>query len=746
MIGRTNRTSASVAGMSERETGPMLEALESRMLLAGAPFPELSDLVNPNNTVVRLDTNFGDIFFELYDVAGPNGAPPAPNTVENFLGYLRRGDYDETFFHRLGLDQNNDPFVLQGGGFRFIDGTGVSPVPQQAQLPNEFDPGRSNIVRSIAMAKLGGQPDSATSQFFINLKNNTFLDTQPGSGGFTVFGRVANDASWDIVMEIRDLQIRNFNNLGGAFAEVPVTPDFNPGVGPTEATLVTIRDMEVVKPANTTNYYTVQVFYPEGFAGSTINEFLPLANTTGETLHYQVIARAETPQGTAQNGFTWFRDRVLASGTIPAHSRGGITISRFGEGGAPSPDDLVPQGVPYSLEVWATRTITANISHYDFGTSTGESFSEGLATTWAFGEGRKAGDAVQDFLVWSNPNEAPANIAVTFYFQNQAPVTVNVTTDIFRRGGLALAQLPQIPNNSVFSIILESDQPIVAALTHFDQSVATDPMGSSTLGIPGKGAAFGILPKANAGAGVTDTISVVNPGTVAAVVNLTLTFDDDTGLQDLERSAVLILPAQSRGTFDLGTIAQLADGRRYTIRYHTNSGVEVHAGWLHSQGFPGIANADAISNPFAYSASTTWRFAEGFMDPARAGVDVFETISVYNPNSFFFTGQNSAVLVTFNFRYADGHTVTETREVGAGRRLDLDLHNLRSILDEGNNNQRFFYSIEVVSDLPIIAQMWHFDLTLGDRQPSGGFATLGMPGTLVRLDALNSFGGGGGNI
>lgn len=740
---------------------PMLEQLERRQMLSGTTaFPALSDLQNPNNTVVRLSTNMGDIYIELYDVAGPNGASAAPITVSNFLSYVRRGDYDESFFHRLSFldDPSNPndpqypikpnasaPFVLQGGGFRWIDGTGISAIPTQPPIINEFDAARSNVERSVAMAKRGNDPNSATSQFFINLGDNggvrpgfsgPLLDAQ--NGGFTVFGRVAGEASWQVVMDIvalmrEDLRQEITGPHSNNFATVPVMTDLPNGTQPTEAQLVTIEDIEVVKPRDTTMFYTQLHYYAEGFAGSTINEFLPIANPSDQIVFYQVIARAEVPQGTAADGFTWFRDRVLQSGTIAPGARGGITISQFGEGGAPGQNDLVPQGVPYSLEVWATRPLAVNISHYDFGTSTGEAFTQELSLTWGFGQAEKAA-GVADFLVWSNPNPEPATINITFYFENAAPTTVTVVTDRFRRGGLALAEMPQIPDNSVFSIVMSSDQEIVAALTHFDQRIAGDPVGSAALGVPGPGSKLGVLPLASSGPNISDTIAVVNPGNTTAVVNFVLTFSDPDQ-DDLELPVSLLIPPRSRDTFDFATVPQIADGRRYSVRFQSSA--DVYASWLHGQVFPGISNRDAVSMPLSDVAATAWRFAEGFIDPNRAGVDVFETISVFNPNFDAFTGAPDATAnVTFTFRYHDGFAVTETRSVGPGERVDLDVQTLQSILAQGAN-QRFFFWIEVTSNIPVVAQMWHFDLTLGGLQPSGGFATLGTPtGTVVRLDAL----------
>lgn len=131
-------------------------------------------VVTPNR--VRLETSLGDIVIELVD--------DAPITTENFLQYVEDGFYDGTIFHRVVPD-----FVVQGGGF--LPGN----VPQEGvrdPIVNEFDPDRSNVRGTVAMAKVGGNPDSATSQFFFNLVDNggppANLDTQ--NGGFTVFASV----------------------------------------------------------------------------------------------------------------------------------------------------------------------------------------------------------------------------------------------------------------------------------------------------------------------------------------------------------------------------------------------------------------------------------------------------------------------------------------------------------------------------------------------------------------------------
>lgn len=155
-------------------------------------------------TVVRLQTVLGVVDIALFD-------GEAPRTVANFLGYVNRGAYNSSFIHR-----SVPGFVIQGGGY--IWDTGVMQVTAGAPVANEFSATRSNLRGTLAMAKLGGNPDSATSQWFINLADNVAnLDNQ--NGGFTVFGRVAGNgmAVVDAIAALTTV------NAGGAFELLPLT-------------------------------------------------------------------------------------------------------------------------------------------------------------------------------------------------------------------------------------------------------------------------------------------------------------------------------------------------------------------------------------------------------------------------------------------------------------------------------------------------------------------------------------------
>jgi peptidyl-prolyl cis-trans isomerase A (cyclophilin A) len=145
-----------------------------------------------------------------------------PITIANFLGYVNRGDYTNMIVHRLVPG-----FVIQGGGFTIVNGAdgGISAdsVATQPTIRNEF--GVSNTLGTISMAKLGGNPDSATSQWFISTgANSDNLDSQ--NGGFTVFGVVSRD-SFEAALELDRRQKFTIYDLGGALGSTPLVRNTN---------------------------------------------------------------------------------------------------------------------------------------------------------------------------------------------------------------------------------------------------------------------------------------------------------------------------------------------------------------------------------------------------------------------------------------------------------------------------------------------------------------------------------------
>src|SRR5258706_12703710 len=139
------------------------------------------------NPQVEFDTTAGVIKIELYPDA-------APKTVANFLDYVKSGFYTGTQFHRV-----IDGFMVQGGGFTtdFKQKPTKPPVPLESESSSKA--GLKNVPGTVAMARTS-DPDSATSQFFININNNERLNFTPGNPGYTVFGKVVD--GMDVVNKI----------------------------------------------------------------------------------------------------------------------------------------------------------------------------------------------------------------------------------------------------------------------------------------------------------------------------------------------------------------------------------------------------------------------------------------------------------------------------------------------------------------------------------------------------------------
>ena len=151
---------------------------------------------------VKLSTSLGDIVVQL-------DAAKAPKTVENFLQYVKDKHYDGTIFHRV-----IDGFMVQGGGFT----ADMAQKPVRAPIALEAANGLKNDKYTIAMARTN-VPDSATAQFFINVKDNAMLNApQPDGHGYAVFGKVVQGS--DVVDKIKAVATGN----QGGHQNVPNTP------------------------------------------------------------------------------------------------------------------------------------------------------------------------------------------------------------------------------------------------------------------------------------------------------------------------------------------------------------------------------------------------------------------------------------------------------------------------------------------------------------------------------------------
>jgi cyclophilin family peptidyl-prolyl cis-trans isomerase len=165
-----------------------------------APLAQAGENSTPNPQVV-IRTSEGDITLRLF-------RDKAPQTVDNFLAYVDAGFYDGTIFHRVIPD-----FMIQGGGML----PNMTEKPTNPPVPNESKNRLHNTRGTIAMARTS-DPDSATSQFFINQRNNLQLDWAPGRDGYTVFGEVV------LGMNVVDFIATAPTGKVGPMSDVPLQP------------------------------------------------------------------------------------------------------------------------------------------------------------------------------------------------------------------------------------------------------------------------------------------------------------------------------------------------------------------------------------------------------------------------------------------------------------------------------------------------------------------------------------------
>jgi cyclophilin family peptidyl-prolyl cis-trans isomerase len=227
-----------------------LEPLEPRLAMAVTLVTPIADITRPstattetislagtfNDTAVtgtvvqfKLDTGVNDkLFVELFDQLAPGRTRTTPKTVENFLSYVDDGSYTNTIIHRRATN----PAVLQGGGFKVptadSDKPDGSPAPVVTKPPIVNESGNSNVQGTIAMARTDN-PNSATSQWFINVTDNTFLDPSGDNPGYAVFGRVLGTGPNSIANGlINALATVPTYPAGAAFGELPLRDMPNP--------------------------------------------------------------------------------------------------------------------------------------------------------------------------------------------------------------------------------------------------------------------------------------------------------------------------------------------------------------------------------------------------------------------------------------------------------------------------------------------------------------------------------------
>ena len=671
---------------SIRAASQTLERLEPRTLLSDTPFPDLSSLAHASDTVIRFETTFGDVDIELFDAG-------APNTVRNFLAYVTSGRLDLTFFHR-NVDANTSGIgVVQGGGFLFNNSTGVSEVQHDAPVNLETT-GGSNVERTIAMARTN-DPNSATSQFFFNtVDNSEQLDPNFQSQGYAVFGRVVQ--GWQVILDIYARPATDISSvppiagtpLAGTFTETPVTSTYSPTQGVRESSLLFITNAEIIKPTGSTGFYAQRVVFPEGQRTDAANESITLSNPNAASATYQIIARYESG----------FRELVIQTGVLNPGATLTIPVSAAGQ----ATPNLVRRDAPYSLIIEASLPtdvtnplpIIASSTRSDFGATASESFlnvhafTDDQLKTWDFAR-IEANALSEPFLLWQNLTHDTATVTVTFFVAGGTPTAFSFALAPYRRGGVEVFSLG-LPDGA-YAARVQSDQPIVAALSDWDlpaDPAATDPSytpGWTTLGVNGgltdSTTNSGIFADAEMLAGYSNLVSIVNPGTTAAIV--TLSFWTSARLVgDAPITRIVFLSPQSRQDYALDpALVGVPYGERFTISYSSGSApVGLQYTSVDESG-RFLASASAFtdrgtSTSFTNATAASLGFAGAVLDPARNDATQVSTLSLFNP----FSDAGVTFSYTVTAQFSDGSSLTlGSGSLIANGRTDLQLDQIAAL-------------------------------------------------------------------
>lgn len=694
---------------------PAFEALESRLALYQGPMiagaPPIASLENANDTVVRIDTNLGRFDIELFDSL-------APVTVANFKAYITSGRFDESFFHQLSGSS-----FLAGGRYKFRDGAGLSTITADPVIPNGFS--RSNLAQTLAMI-----PDSSTTtsdRFLINLANNIPFNT--ASGGYTVFGKVVQ--GWSVVQAIAalavqdlDLQLTGSNPNPGTFDTVPVTAGYSPGVGPTEATIVKIVDIEITKAAGTSRYYEQSYVLSEGLRTASSIERIDLVNMESNfTNNYQIILRYQSGD----------RDQVVSSGVLPVGARKYVKINDLGS--------LVRTGVGYAIEVRSTRAMGVSLDHRDGGFTLGEQFLiearlyESQLKSWNFGDGAK-GTLDQTFVNFESLTDQNISVYMLIYPEGgAAPTFIGTSLKALRRGGVAIHTLAGVPDGH-FSVQISATGPIVASLTHYKTGGggnASD--GDLSIGVTAAGRIEGYLGAAIVPTGGESHLdffySAGSPSVVIVDVEIIL-----TNGTVITPSPVLLTAAVRKQRMDLATIVGVPADQYFSVHYTSRNGATPV-----TASFSAELAGDQMSTSFTTMTTRTVVFADGYTDPTLTAGQMSETISVFNPYN-----TNVNFLYDLNFHFSDGATILAAATGGPPgffslnprSRADHHARDFAAVMAKINSNPAFrFYSVEVISvqfTFPqplggVVAQLTRVHNTWGQNFTTG-------PGLDPRLPVL----------
>jgi hypothetical protein len=360
------------------------------------------------HSLVQLQSTQGNINLELLD-------PYTPASATNLINYVNSGAYTNMINHRLALS-NGTKFVLQGGGFTFTNPTGttgaITAISQNAPVVNE--PGITNTYGTIAMAKLGGDPNSATNQFFFNLGDNTAnLDNQ--NGGFTVFSTVTG-AGMDAVQAFSAYPVVNQSTVNSALNELPLTGNYGSNFPKNaNASNFSFVNKAVLLQQGTALTYTIlNNSNPAVVTPSITNGLLTLTPVAGSTGTSTI-----TIQATNKNGKTVLQSFTVNSvkGVAPTITSAASTTFSAGTVGTFT---VTSTGTPAATYSVTTGTLPTGVT---LNPTTGV-----LASTTA------AANGVYNFTISATNGVGTAATQAFTLNINKAPTITSAATTTFVKG------------------------------------------------------------------------------------------------------------------------------------------------------------------------------------------------------------------------------------------------------------------------------------------------------------------------
>lgn len=426
------------------------------------------------------------------------------------------------------------------------------------------------------------------------------------------------------------------------------------------------------------------LYFAEGFSGPGVDEFIPIVNSNDFAVTYQVFARYETGANP---------DTPIFSGSIPANSRGGITVFSKSNPGA----SLVRLNTPYALEVRSSAQLGATLSRYDFDVSVGESFSNTTSTTWTFAQVHKNPSLYRDFLVFYNPNATDQLATVELFYEDGQKITFTQNLRAGRRAGINIDADGRVSRQGNFGVRITTAQPVVAALSSYNLANGG---GDGVNGDSTGGAIEGVVPQITSGSGVSTNISILNTGTTTSTVTIRASYSR-LDLPDLVRvlnvgpGRVLNLTGQELG---------LLNGQQAGLRYTASSPVTLST-FLYR-------NGDGDASATATAAALEYVIGDAYVVPAQAGINYREQLGIYNPAS-------STIQVSIEILFFDGATATQTVTIAADDFEFIAVDQFPAVLSRPGPAA---FSLVVSASTPIVVGFTHYDLNF-----NGGWGTLAAP-------------------